>query len=77
MQWGTDGAFVWAIKDGKAKRTPVRIIQRNTESVLVEADLTEEDLVVTEGIHTVREGADVQVASREPAASAPVATGGS
>ena len=49
VQWGTDGAFVWAIKDGKAKRTPVRIIQRNTESVLVEADLTDEDLVVTEG----------------------------
>ena len=68
VQWGTDGAFVWAIKDGKAKRTPVRIIQRNTESVLVEADLTDEDLVVTEGIHTVREGADVQIASREPAA---------
>ena len=39
VQWGADGAFVWAIKDGKAKRTPVRIIQRNTESVLVEADL--------------------------------------
>ena len=77
VQWGTDGAFVWAIKDGKAKRTPVRIIQRNTESVLVEADLTDEDLVVTEGIHTVREGADVQIASREPAAVAPVATGGS
>ena len=77
VQWGTDGAFVWAIKDGKAKRTPVRIIQRNTESVLVEADLTDEDLVVTEGIHTVREGADVLIASREPAIVRPVATGGS
>ena len=41
IQWGTDGAFVWAIKDGKAKRTPVRIIQRNTETVLVEGDLTQ------------------------------------
>jgi hypothetical protein len=77
VHWGTDGAFVWAIKYRKAKRTPVRIIQRNTESVLVEADLTEEDLVVTEGIHTVREGAEVLVASREPAAVPPAVTGGS
>ena len=77
VQWGTDGAFVWAIKDGKAKRTLVRIIQRNTDTVLVEGDLTGDDLVVTEGIHTVREGADVQIASRDQAAPAPVATGGS
>ena len=77
VQWGTDGAFVWAIKDGKAKRTLVRIIQRNTDTVLVEGDLTGDDLVVTEGIHTVREGADVQIASRDTTAPAPVATGGS
>ncbi len=76
VQWGGDGAFVWAIKDGKAKRTPVRVIQRNTDTVLVEGDLTTDDLVVTEGIHTVREGADVQIASRSAAPAAP-ATGGS
>ena len=75
VQWGTDGAFVWAIKDGKAKRTPVRIIQRNTDSVLVEGDLASDDLVVTEGIHTVREGADIQVASRGQGGQAPAAGG--
>jgi RND family efflux transporter MFP subunit len=73
IQWGTDGAFIWAIRDGKAKRTSVRIVQRNTESVLVEAPIAEGDLVVTEGIHNVREGADIQIASGEPA---PVRTGG-
>jgi RND family efflux transporter MFP subunit len=67
IQWGTDGAFIWAIKDGKAKRTPVRIVQRNTESVLVEAPIAEGEQVVTEGVHNVREGTDVQVASGEPA----------
>lgn len=40
VQWGTDGAFVWAIRDGKARRTPVQIVQRNSETVLVDADLT-------------------------------------
>jgi len=73
VQWGTDGAFVWAIKDGKAKRTPVRIVQRNTESVLVEAEIASGDTVVTEGVHNVREGTDVQIASGEPV---PVRTGG-
>ena len=81
VQWGADGAFVWAIVDGKAKRTPVRIVQRNTESVLVEAALGAGEQVVTEGIHAVREGAEVQIAAREPtvppAVTAPAATGGS
>ena len=77
IQWGADGAFVWAIFDGRAKRTPVRIIQRNTESVLVEADLASGDLVVTEGIHAVREGAELLIAGAEPAAStAPIAANG-
>lgn len=68
VQWGTDGAFVWAIRDGKAKRTPVQIVQRNSEAVLVDADLTAGDLVVTEGIHVVREGASLLIASPAPAA---------
>jgi RND family efflux transporter MFP subunit len=80
VQWGTDGAFVWAIVDGKAKRTPVRIVQRNTENVLVEAALSDGQEVVTEGIHAVREGAEVQIAAREPTQPpkiSPAVTGGS
>ena len=66
IQWGSDGAFVWAIEGGRAKRTPVRIVQRNTETVLVDADIKPGDLVVTEGIHAVRDGAEVLVAGAEP-----------
>src|SRR5690606_39055626 len=70
IQWGTDGAFVWVIRDGKAKRTPVRIVQRNTESVLVAAeDIAPGDTVVTEGVHAVRDGADVLVARAQPSAA--------
>lgn len=79
IQWGADGAFVWAIgEDGRAKRTPVRIVQRNTESVLIDADIRAGVEVVTEGIHIVREGAELLIAGREPAASAiptPLASG--
>lgn len=68
VMWGADGAFVWAVQDGKVKRVPVRIIQRNTELVLVDAPLVAGDMVVTEGVQSVREGSDVRVAAREPAA---------
>ena len=69
IQWGTDGAFVWVIRDGKAKRTPVRIVQRNTESVLVAAEgIAPGDTVVTEGVHAVRDGAEVLVAKSDPTA---------
>jgi len=62
IQWGTDGAFVWVVdEDGKARRTDVRIIQRNTDSVLVSGDFGTADEVVTQGIHSVREGAQVRV----------------
>ena len=62
IQWGADGAFVWAVADGKAKRVPVRIIQRNTENVLVDADIETGTLVVTEGTQTVRDGGNVRIA---------------
>ena len=75
IQWGTDGAFVWVIRDGKAKRTPVRIVQRNTESVLVAAEgIAPGDTVVTEGVHAVRDGAEVLVAKSDPTAMTTGAT---
>ncbi len=62
IQWGADGAFIWAVDNGKAKRVPVRIIQRNTENVLVDADIPTGMLVVTEGVQSVREGDNVRIA---------------
>ena len=62
VQWGTEGAFVWAVREGLARRVPVSIVQRNTESILVDAEFEPEDLVVVEGLHIVREGAPVMIA---------------
>lgn len=62
IQWGTDGAFIWLVKDGKATRLPVRIVQRNTEDVLVDAAIGNGDMVVTEGVQSVREGGAVRIA---------------
>lgn len=67
--WGSDGAYVWAIENGKAKRVAVRIIQRNTETVLVDAVITSGDLVVTEGTQSVSEGGNVRIAGQEQPAN--------
>lgn len=61
VQWDVDGSYVWRVVDGRAEKTRVRIVQRNPESVLVEAAINEGDLVVTEGIQRVREGQPVGV----------------
>ncbi len=61
VQWGTDGAFVWVVENGVARRVAVRIIQRNTDSILVAGELDSAGMVVTEGIHAVREGAPVRL----------------
>jgi len=65
IQWGADGAFVWAVRGGKALRLPIRILQRSAEAVLIEAALEPGDLVVTEGVQVLRPGAAVTLA-QEP-----------
>lgn len=64
IQWGADGAFIWRVEQGKARRVPVRVIQRNTQTVLVDAPIASGDMVVTEGVQSVRDGGDVRIAGR-------------
>jgi len=61
IQWGADGAFVWVVREAKAARLPIRILQRNAGTVLVEAAFEPADMVVTEGVQALRPGADVAV----------------
>ena len=68
VQWGTEGAYVWAVRGGVAQRLPVRIIQRNSDSILVDGELEEGDTVVVEGVHAVREGVPVAGADDAPSA---------
>jgi RND family efflux transporter MFP subunit len=71
VQWGSQGAYVWQVVDGKAARAMVRIVQRNTESVLVAGDVAAGDAVVTEGIDGLKDGAAVQVAGAQRPDAAP------
>jgi RND family efflux transporter MFP subunit len=61
IQWGSDGAYVWVVREDKATRLTVRIVQRNADFVLVDGDFLPDDLVVTEGVNLLRPGAPVTV----------------
>jgi RND family efflux transporter MFP subunit len=61
IQWGAEGAFVWVVREAKVLRVPIRILQRNARSVLIEAEFSPGDMVVTEGVQALRPGADVAV----------------
>ncbi len=59
VQWGTDGAYIWSVRDGKAHRKAVRIIERREGLVLVDGDLDSNDIIVVEGVQRMRDGIDV------------------
>jgi RND family efflux transporter MFP subunit len=61
LQWSSEGAYVWGVRDGRAARVPVRIVQRWSDRVLVVGELAPGDLVVTEGLQRLREGDAVDV----------------
>ncbi|MHA7880217.1 MAG: efflux RND transporter periplasmic adaptor subunit [Saccharospirillum sp.] len=67
IQWQSGGPFVWQVLEGRVAQVPVRIIQRNSDSVLVDAELSPGEVVVTEGVQSLRPGAEVRVASEPPA----------
>lgn len=61
VQWGSDGAFVWRIRDQRAEPVPVRIVQRNADAVLIEGQLAPQDQIVTEGVQALRPGTMVEI----------------
>ncbi|RSK30735.1 efflux RND transporter periplasmic adaptor subunit [Rhodovulum iodosum] len=71
VQWSSEGAYVWVVRDGKAARVPVKIRQRNADSVLVEAELEPGDQVVTEGVQTLRPGAELRIVAPQAAVKRP------
>lgn len=60
VQWGADGAYIWSVVDGQARRIPVNIVQRNQGRVLVDAPLARGDLIVVEGVQRMRQGTAVE-----------------
>lgn len=67
LQWSSDGAFVWVMRDGKAQPVNVTIRQRNSDQVLIEGMLTPGEQVVTEGVQNLRPGTEIIVSDQSTA----------
>jgi len=65
IQWSADGSYVWRIEAEKSQKVPVKIIQRNSDKVLVDAELAKGDAVVMEGVQRLRDGGAVRIAGEQ------------
>jgi RND family efflux transporter MFP subunit len=61
ISWGSDGAYVWIVRDGRAAEEPVTLIERRQGRVLVSGAFGAGDLVIAEGVQKVREGSPVEI----------------
>lgn len=59
VQWGADGAYVWVVRNGRAHRIPVEVVQRREGRVLIRGDIAPGTNVVVEGVQGLREGSEV------------------
>ena len=70
LQWDRAGAHVWAVRDQRAVRVPVRMVRRLQTRVLLEGPLRAGETVVVEGVQRLRDGRAVQVIGSDDGASA-------
>ncbi|KKB09295.1 efflux RND transporter periplasmic adaptor subunit [Devosia chinhatensis] len=59
--WSAEGSYVWKYQDGAAAKVMAEIVQRNSDGVLVRADLAPGDAIITEGILQLSEGMPVTI----------------
>lgn len=67
VQWDAEGSYVWRVKDDKSYKVRAQVVQRNPDSVLVKADLVQDEPIVIEGLQRVREGGAVRTAGQKKA----------
>jgi RND family efflux transporter MFP subunit len=70
LQFGREGAFVWAVRNGKAESVQVRVQRRVNGLVLVEGALRAGEPVVLEGVQRLRPGRAVRVVGERNATEA-------
>ena len=79
LLYGGDGAYVWTVESGRAVRTPVDVASRVAGEVLLRGDISENTMIVTEGVQKVREGSELTLeggSSSRSQASGGVSTAG-
>ncbi len=72
--WSAEGSYVWKYAAGKATKVMAEIVQRNSDGVLVRADLAAGEPIITEGILQLSEGDEVSLLSGPDGAATQAAT---
>lgn len=70
LQFGRQGAYVWAVRDRKAVAVPTRVVRRTGGLVLIEGALQRGEPVVVEGVQRLRAGRAVRVVGERSALAA-------
>ena len=55
------GPYVWIAEEDTAHRVPVRLVERLKGRILVEGELREGDMIIGEGVQSMREGLTLRV----------------
>jgi multidrug efflux pump subunit AcrA (membrane-fusion protein) len=63
--WSRDGAYVWRVENGKAKKVFVKVVRRDKGRVLVDGPLNEGDGIVIEGVQGLRPGQKIKTGDKK------------
>lgn len=61
--WGSDGSYLFAVREEAAQRVPVTITSRREGLAFVQGKLSADDRVIVEGVQKVRDGQDIRLVS--------------
>ena len=70
LQWGREGSFVWAVREGKSVQVAVRPVRRAAGRVLLDSALATGETVVVEGVQRLREGRSMRIVGNTNGSSA-------
>ncbi|MCK7459194.1 efflux RND transporter periplasmic adaptor subunit [Idiomarina aminovorans] len=59
LSWGVNSPFIWVVEGKNAKRIEVQIEQRLPGRVLVSGNIQRDDLLIVEGVQSLRDGQPV------------------
>ncbi len=58
--WSRDGSYVWTVREDMPERVFVEIVRREKGRALIKGELSRDDLIVVEGVQSVRPGRKVE-----------------
>lgn len=59
--WGSDGSYLFVVRDETAQRVPITITSRREGLAFVEGELSPNDRVIIEGVQKVRDGQAIRL----------------